>query len=234
MKQTILITGAARGLGYCLSKKYLEEGNIVFAGVRDTKAPKLMALKEEYPETLIPIELEVTDTLSIQQAAETVEKYTDKLDILINNAAIHSETSFLNLEQANIDECLQVYDVNCVGPMRVAKAFVHILRRSPSAKIINISSESGSISTCTREKEFDYCMSKAALNMGTKLLANYLKKDNIDVLCVQPGWMRTDMGGSNAMLDPYETACQLIKVFESRNDLEQPIFINNDGSEFPW
>jgi NAD(P)-dependent dehydrogenase (short-subunit alcohol dehydrogenase family) len=233
MKQTIFITGASRGLGYCLTKKYLGDGDIVFAGVRNL-ATNIMKLKEEYPDTLIPIELEVTNTYSTSLAAETVEKYTGKLDILINNAAIHSDTSFEVLEKADIDDCLKVYDVNSLGPIRTAKAFIRLLRNSTSAKIINISSESGSIGVCEREKEFDYCMSKAALNMGTKLLSNYLKKDNITVFAVHPGWMRTDMGGSNADLDPYETACLLAGLFEKMNDINQPVFIDNKGNRFPW
>ena len=109
-----------------------------------------------------------------------------------------------------------------------------MIRGSQSGKIINISSESGSISTCQREKEFDYCMSKAALNMGTKLLANYLKKDNILVVSVHPGWMRTDMGGQNAHLDPYETACKLVDLLENINDVNSPNFIDNEGNLYPW
>lgn len=233
-QQTVLITGASRGLGYDLAKKYLEDGNIVFAAVREVTAPKLMILKEKYPDSLIPLKLEVTDTMSINEAASIVGKYTDKMDILINNAAIHSNTSFEILENADIDDCLGVYDVNAIGPIRVVKAFINMLRNSSSGKVINISSESGSINTCGREKEFDYCMSKAALNMGTKLLSNYLKKDNITVLSVHPGWMRTDMGGQNAHLDPYETACKLVELFNGMTNEEHPIFIDNNGIEFPW
>lgn len=233
-QQNVLITGASRGLGFYLTKKYLEEGNIVFAGVREITTPNLMKLKEDFPKSLIPLELEVTDTKSINEAAIIVGEYTDKIDILVNNAAIHSETSFEILENADIDHCLDVYDVNAIGPIRVVKAFINMIRNSPSGKIINISSESGSISTCGREKEFDYCMSKAALNMGTKLLSNYLKKDNITVLSVHPGWMRTDMGGQNAHLDPYETASKLVELFKGMNDNEQPIFIDNNGNEYPW
>lgn len=232
MKLNILITGASRGLGYYLTKKYLEDGNIVYAGVREISG--IGILIEEYPNSLIPVELDVTDTTSINNAANIVRKHTDNIDILINNAAIHSDTSFESLEHADIDDCLNVYDVNAVGPIRVVKAFIDMIRKSPNGIIINISSESGSISTCNREKEFDYCMSKAALNMGTKLLSNYLKKDKVTVLSVHPGWMRTDMGGQNAHLDPYETACKLVELLKDRNDIEQPIFIDNNGDIYPW
>ena len=101
--------------------------------------------------------------------------------------------------------------------------------------VVGISSESGSISTANREKEFDYCMSKAAMNMGTKLLGNYLKKDNICVISVHPGWMRTDMGGQAADLDPEETARKLVEVFEkTRKAGISPRFIDNEGKDFPW
>ena len=70
--------------------------------------------------------------------------------------------------------------------------------------------------------------------MGTKLLANYLRKDKIVVLAVHPGWMRTDMGGSNADLDPYETACKLAEMFKNINSTENPIFIDNNGDAFMW
>jgi NAD(P)-dependent dehydrogenase (short-subunit alcohol dehydrogenase family) len=234
MDKRILITGAARGLGLCFTRKYLEEGDIVFAGVRDLSSPFIKELKEKYPKTLFPVILEVTDTASATEAAAAASRHTDKLDIIINNAAIHNKTSFEVLERADIDDCLQVYDVNSLGPLRVVKAFIPLLRKSSFGKIINISSESGSIGACGREKEFDYCMSKAALNMGTKLLSNYLKKDGILVLAVHPGWMRTDMGGSNAKLDPYETACRLIELFEGITDADGPVFIDNKGEVYPW
>ncbi|MBH1940297.1 SDR family oxidoreductase [Mobilitalea sibirica] len=234
MKNTILITGASRGLGYCLTNKYLKDGDVVFAGVRDMTDPNIIKLKKEYPDTLIPVELDVSETNSVNRAVNSISNYTDKLDILINNAAIHNSSSFEILEKADIDDCMDVYNVNCLGAIRVVKAFIHFIRKSISAKIINISSESGSITECKREKEYDYCMSKAALNMGTKILANYLKKDNIIVLAVHPGWMRTDMGGSNARFDPYETACRLIELFKDRNDHDQPIFIDYEGNEYPW
>jgi NAD(P)-dependent dehydrogenase (short-subunit alcohol dehydrogenase family) len=233
MNNTILITGASRGLGFCLVKKYLEDKDIVFAGVRDLTSPNMKELQQKYPETFIPIVMEVTNTESINNAADEVKKYTDKIDILINNAAIHSHSSFQPLEETDLDDCLAVYDVNSIGPIRVVKSFLPFIKGNAGAKIFNISSESGSIGDCRREKEFDYCMSKAALNMGTKLLANYLKKDDILVFTIQPGWMRTDMGGPNAHLDPYENACRLVELFATVNS-DTPMFIDNQGKELPW
>lgn len=234
MNKTILVTGASRGLGLCFTKKYLEDGETVFAGVRDLSAPALKALKDRYPDTLIPVILDVTDSKSVDEAATVITKYTQSLDMVINNAAIHNSSSFEIIEKADIDDCLPVYNVNSLGPLRVIKALIPLIRKSASAKIINISSESGSISTCGREKEFDYCMSKAALNMGTKLLSNYLRKDKIIVLAVHPGWMRTDMGGSNAVLDPYENACRLVELFKHIDNTDSPTFIDNRGQSYLW
>jgi len=234
MNKKIVITGASRGLGFYLTQKYLENGETVFAGARDITSAKLQALKEKYPKRLVPVTLDVADTKSVNDAAKAMESYTDHLDIIINNAAIHCATSFEILERADIDDCLTTYNVNGLGPLRVVKACLPLVRKSKSAKIINISSESGSIGACGREKEFDYCMSKAALNMGTKLLANYLNKDNVRVFAVHPGWIRTDMGGPNAHLDPYGAACQLVELFEKMNHMDGPIFIDYEGKEYPW
>jgi NAD(P)-dependent dehydrogenase (short-subunit alcohol dehydrogenase family) len=234
MRKTVLITGATRGLGFCFARRYLEAGALVFAGVRELSAPGILQLQQDYGDNIIPVVLEVTDTSSVGLAVHVIGTYTDHIDILINNAAIHNDTSFELLESADIDDCLRVYDVNSLGPLRVVKALLPMIRNSNEAKVINISTESGSISTCGREKEFDYCMSKAALNMAAKLLANYLGKDGITVLAVHPGWMRTDMGGRNADLDPYETACQMVEIFEHVKASNNPVFIDNKGNAYPW
>ena len=231
--KSVVITGASRGLGQCFVRKYLKDGYLVFAGVRDENAVALQNMKKEYQDTLVFLSLEVTDTESVNRAAKKVGEYTKQLDLLINNAAIHNATSFEELETADIDDCLGVYDVNSLGPLRVVKAFLPLLRNCSGAKVINISSESGSIGACRRQKEFDYCMSKAALNMASKLLSNYLKKDHILVLSLHPGWMRTDMGGANADLDPYETACQLAKVIDDAKE-DNSVFIDNRGQAMPW
>ncbi|MDP4089368.1 MAG: SDR family oxidoreductase [Bacillota bacterium] len=235
MCKKVLITGASRGLGLCFTRKYLEDGGVVFACARDVQASGLVELKEKYGDALIPVEIDVVGTEAVNKAAKTVSQYTDKLDIIINNAAVHSATSFDILEETDLDDCLPVYDINAVGPLRVTKAFLPLITQSANGLIVNISSESGSISTAGRVKEFDYCMAKAALNMGTKLLHNYLKDRKVNVIAVHPGWMRTDMGGSNAHLDPYETACKLTELFKRiGKDIEGPVFIDNDGNEYPW
>lgn len=234
-RQTVLIAGASRGLGFCFMQKYLEDGCLVLAGVRNADDAKLRDLVNKYPDTCILLPMDVTDTASIEKAVALAGKKTEQIDLIINNAGVHAKTSFEVLESADLDECLEVYDVNAVGPLRVVKAFLPMLSKDGNSLIVNISSESGSISNAGREKEFDYCMSKAALNMGTKLLDNYLSKQGIKVIAVHPGWMRTDMGGPNAALDPYETACRLAELFAKVDRKNREVtFIDNTGKVFPW
>ncbi|HIV91719.1 MAG TPA: SDR family oxidoreductase [Candidatus Eisenbergiella stercoravium] len=232
-QKTVLIAGASRGLGFCFVRKYLEDGWRVLAGVRDESS--LKALKKEYPESLYPLTMDVADTASVRQAAKEASYITDRIELVINNAGIHAPSSFEVLENADLDECLPVYDVNAVGPLRVVKAFLPLIKKSGQGLIVNISSESGSIGDARRNKEFDYCMSKAALNMATKLLDNYLSGEGIRVIAVHPGWMRTDMGGQNADLDPYETSVRLTELFAGFDRTDRNlIFMDNEGRTLSW
>lgn len=233
--KTILITGAARGLGYSLTKVYLNKGHQVIAGVRDIKSPKILALAEEFKNNLMIIALDVDDTNSVVAAAQVVQGKVKQVDCIINNAAIHNPTSFMVLEDTDLDECMSVYSVNSIGPLRVVKGFLNLLKAGNNPTVFNVSSESGSISVAQREKEFGYCMSKAALNMGTKLLGNYLLKDHIQVIAIHPGWIRTDMGGQNAHFSPDEIAEKLVDLFEVECLKEEgPRFIDYEGVRFPW
>lgn len=239
MKQrTVLIAGASRGLGLNFTRRYLEEGWRVLAGARSAVwdgESGLGKLKKKYPDSLFLLRMDMTDTASMQEAAKEAEQIADRIELVINNAGIHGASSFERLEMADLDECAAVYDVNAVGPLRVVKAFLPIIAEGGQGMIVNISSESGSIKTACREKEFDYCMSKAALNMATKLLDNYLSARGIRVIAVHPGWMRTDMGGQNAVQDPYETAAQLADLFARIDRADRKLlFVDNEGKEIPW
>jgi len=232
MANKVLIAGASRGLGRFLAQRYLENGDIVFAGVRDMGAPHIAELKAKFGERLVVVEMDVSDTDSVNAAVKAVLAHTDSLDMLIFNAGIHCGSSFEPLQDANLDDCLEVYNVNAVGSLRVIKGFDAFLH--DGAKFINISSESGSIGISGRTKEFDYCMSKAAMNMASKLLQNYFDDAGrkVRMLAVQPGWMRTDMGSMNADLDPYETACKLVDLFAAYDG--EALFVDNDGTRLPW
>ena len=229
----VMIAGASRGLGKNFVRRYLEEGRHVLAGVRRTDS--LEELKRAWPDRLHVLRMDVSDTCSVQRAAQEARRITERIDLLINNAGIHAATSYEVLENADLDECAAVYNVNAVGPLRVIKAFLPLIPEDGQGMIVNISSDSGSIGTAHRQKEFDYCMSKAALNMATKLLDNYLSGEGIRVIAVHPGWMRTDMGGQNADLDPYETSVRLTELFAGFDRTDRNlIFMDNEGRTLSW
>lgn len=232
MNKNVLITGASRGLGYALALQYLKNGYTVYACARNIEGSKLASLKEEFSNDLHIIQMDVAISSSVQEAALLVKKYCNKLDVIINNAGIHPKGTLDILEDVNLDNALEVYNVNSVGALRVAKEFLDLLQNGEDKILLNISSEAGSISSCPRSKEFHYCMSKAAMNMGSMLLQNYLKERGIKVLAVHPGWIRTDMGGSNADLDPLEAAqCIVNLTVDKKYQMEDPVFIDRYGNE---
>lgn len=112
-----------------------------------------------------------------------------------------------------------------------------LLKKSTiGALVVNISSEAGSIGECYRTFYIDYSMEKAALNMATMTMHNYFKNEpNINIICIHPGWIRTNPGNNEAPLIPYEHARTLLELFETkRHDKEGPVFITYTGEPYPW
>ncbi|SHM51588.1 SDR family oxidoreductase [Gracilibacillus kekensis] len=234
----VFVTGANRGLGLSLVESGLERGHIIFAAVRsvsDKQIHDLQQLKEKYEGQLRIIHMDVTNEKSVEQAAEAVKLTDQYLDVIINNAAILNERD-KTIEELDIHACLQAFDVNTLGPMRVVKHFLPVLRRGLEQKtmtnqaVINISSEAGSLSNAY-SGDYPYGMTKVALNMLTEKLKVYLKDDDIDVLSIHPGWMKTDMGGESAPKLPKVTADNIFAVIENGLEDEQRFaFIDDTGT----
>ena len=236
-QKTIVVTGADRGLGFELVRQYLERGDRVFAGKYRNNWHLLEGLKETWPETLQIVPLDVRSQESVRHAADLILEKTDAVDILINNAGVwldHDTGTILD-DRIDYDAILEQIQVNALGALRVTQALIGAVLNSFDQLVVNVSSEAASMTECSKDSQFGYCMSKAALNMATKLLDNYLADRSIRLLAVQPGWMRTDMGGQNADLDPYDAAAQLVRLFGEmdRTDRE-PLFVGNDGTQIPW
>ena len=101
--------------------------------------------------------------------------------------------------------------------------------------MVNISSEAGSIGSCCLDREFDYCTTKAALNMQSTILQNYLKEKGVKILVVDPGWMRTDMGGSNANISASEAAeCIYTLVESNKGNFGAPMYVDRKGKQLVW
>lgn len=236
--QNVLITGTGRemALGYNFVLRYLENGDHVIATVR-RPSPALDKLKEQYPDSLDVLLMDIGDTTSVVVAAEEAAKLVPHLDLLINNAVACSPDIHKQLEDCNLDLILPAFNVAAVGPLRVIKAFLPLLKKAENtALIVNISSEAGSIGKCFRTDYIDYGMGKAALNMATKTLHNHFKDDpQLNILCVHPGWVRTCEDNAAAPFGSYEQAETLRLLFErKRRDKTGPIFVLWNGEEYPW
>ncbi len=238
MNQTVLITGTGRpyALGFNLVKRHLEHGDCVFATIR-RPSEALEVLKKEYPDRLHILTMDISSTESVNTAAGEAEALTSHIDLIINNATTASADTMKELPDFDLDLIAPVVNVGAVGPIRVLKAFLPLLKKSKvGALVVNISSEAGSIGKCYRTFYLDYGTEKAALNMLTMTMHNYFKDDpNLNIICIHPGWIRTNPDNHEAPLDPYEHAETLRNLFETkRHDKEGPVFITYEGETYPW
>lgn len=235
MTGSVLITGADRGLGFSLVELYLQKGFCVYACLHREPGVKALGLKEKYDRNLILLAMDVADDASVKNAADALLEKADSIDILINNAGVHLDESMNAFEDIDFNAAMRTLNINSLGPLRVSKAFLSFVEKGSTKVIANISSEAGSISDCWRDKEFDYCMSKAALNMQSNILQRYLKPRGIKVLAIHPGWMRTDMGGLNADIDASTAAEGISKLIEKyKGDLEGPMYMDYTGKLMNW
>ncbi|NLW49014.1 MAG: SDR family oxidoreductase [Firmicutes bacterium] len=231
--QNILITGAGRGLGLALTKRFLEMDYFVIAGYQNLQE-NLLGLANSYSEQLMIITMDVTNEAEVAKAAAETVNRIGSLDILINNAGIHLEQAYLPLEEIDFNSVLTTFQVNTLGPLRVAKHFCKLLDQGSQKLLVNISSEAGSISDCWRDREYDYCMSKAALNMQSKIMQNYLKPRGIKILDLHPGWMRTEMGGAEADITPEEAAAGIFNLTQTKWRLDDGMYFDYTGKPLSW
>ena len=223
-------------LGFNLVRRYLMAGDRVFAAARKESAA-LEKLREEYPEALTVIYMDIGNTQSVREGISQVASAADHLDLLINNAVTTAYDCGENVLKADPDAMAPAFNVGAVGPIRVLKAFLPLLKKSEmGALVVNISSEAGSIGKCYRTFYLDYGTEKAALNMLTMTMRNYFRNDpNVNIICVHPGWIRTNPDNHEAPLDPYEHAETLRLLFEDRrHDKNGPVFITYEGEPYPW
>jgi len=229
----ILITGANRGLGLELVRLYAARGDRVFAGCRSPEHDaELKDLSAQSNGQVSILPLEIMDAESLDRCLRQVRSEVDALDILINNAAINAEGETLRTFDAEKAE--QQWMVNAAGQVLVAQKFLDLLKAGTDPKIINITSEAGSISTMNRFRGYYYFGSKAAMNMFSRSMAWDPDTAGIITVALHPGWVRTDMGGSNADLSVTESAEGILKVIANLTPDDNGKFYTWEGKEYPW
>lgn len=190
-----LVTGGNRGIGFEVCRQLASAGFIVLLTARDARKAKAAADALRSAGRVEPLVMDVADANSIANAAAEVAKQYERLDVLTNNAGINYDT-WETVANADINgTVMETITTNLLGPWRVCQAFVPLLRKSRAGRIVNVSSESGSLADMGAGPPA-YQVTKAALNALTRTLAGELRGSRILVNSVCPGWVATDMGGS--------------------------------------
>ena len=229
MTKTVVVTGANRGLGLEYCKQFLEKGYKVYACCRAPEsAEDLLKLKQQNSEKLETVPLDVTNP-----AQRVNLKYTlqgDQIDILINNAGIYGHR--MNFGEVESEEWHKVMEVNTVAPVLLVQELVGLMPQG--AKIILMTSKMGSIADNTSGGSYIYRSTKAALNAVGKSMALDLSDRGISVAICHPGWVQTDMGGPNALIDTRTSIKGLMGVVEQLGPENTGQFFNYDGFVIPW
>jgi NAD(P)-dependent dehydrogenase (short-subunit alcohol dehydrogenase family) len=194
---TALVTGANKGLGLETVRQLAARGWTVWLGARDPELGRTAAEKLASEGTDVRfVQLDVTDDASVTAAAQRVESASGTLDVLVNNAAITGPVT--SAVDTGPSDFLAAYGVNLLGPVRVTRAFLPLLRRSSQPRVVMVSSGLGSIPVITDPDDFAstitslvYPSSKAALNMVTAQYAKALP--GFQVNAVDPGYTATDL-----------------------------------------
>jgi|SRR5215831_6924376 len=224
-----LVTGANRGIGLEVVRQLATRGWRVFLTGRTLAAVRRAA--SSIGPLVTPVPLDITSRISVDAAAKIVSQSVDHLDVLINNAGIldHDGGSIFDLHPARLRRMLET---NTIGALLVTQAFLPLLRKSQSARIINVSSGAGQLSDMDTWAPA-YSISKTALNGVTGQFAAALKESNIAVNAVCPGWVRTDMGGKEAPRSVEEGADTIVWLATEAPTSLTGQFIK-DRKPIPW
>jgi NAD(P)-dependent dehydrogenase (short-subunit alcohol dehydrogenase family) len=227
---TVLITGANRGIGLELVRQYAADGARVHACCRRPEAAdELGAIGAGHD--VVVHRLDVTDQQQIRDLAEAIDD--EPIDILINNAGIYGAAS-QTFGATDYDEWERVLRTNVIGPYRVVEALADRVAASRERKVAAISSGMASIAGNTAGNSYLYRSSKTALNMVIVNLARDLAEHAISVVALCPGWVKTDMGGQGATLEPAESVAGLRRVIAALDTSRSGGLYRYNGDEVPW
>lgn len=227
----VVVTGGSRGVGLEVCRRLVNLGFAVVLGSRDLRRAEIAA-KEIDPdgERVTPCHIEVDNSVNIDALGEWVKERFGRVDALVNNASTAPDLWAMggNTDLSPVAEAL---DINLFGAWRVTQALLPLLRSSPRPRIVNVSSEGGSIARISGGRPA-YTVSKAALNALTRMLAAELYRDGVLVNAVCPGWTAQE-GGSAGGRTPAQGAASVVWAVTIPNGGPTGTF-TRDGRELPW
>jgi NAD(P)-dependent dehydrogenase (short-subunit alcohol dehydrogenase family) len=237
---TVLVTGAARGLGLEFVRQYAADGWRVLACVRDVaRATELGRILRQSPASVSAHPLDVEDGASV--AALAAQCHGEPIDVLLNNAGTMGAQSFAThgvavqrFGKSDYADWEHVFRVNVLGPMRMAEAFVDHVAASERKVIATLTSIVGSVASNRSGGMYAYRSAKAAANAVMKSMALDLAPRGIVAVPIHPGWAKTDMGGANAPVAPADSVAGVRRVIDGLTPERTGRFWQYDGTELPW
>ncbi|MBL4580672.1 MAG: SDR family oxidoreductase [Gammaproteobacteria bacterium] len=232
---TVLITGTNRGIGLEFTKQFLARGDRVIATCRNIDAADgLKQLSRIHEELGAKLEVRQLDVASLESMQEFVRQLADTaIDIFINNAGVYGPRSskFGELEAQSWASVLQI---NSIAPMILSQLLMPNLRQGKDKKMVYLTSKMGSIDDNSGGGSYIYRSSKTALNSVVKSLAIDLAEEGFSAAVLHPGWVLTDMGGPNALIDTETSVAGMLKVVDELDLQSSGSFFNYDGSIIAW
>ena len=225
----VLITGANRGIGLEFCKQYAAHGWNVIACCRNPEAAsELTKLANQHKNIQIE-RLDVSDFSQIDALA--LQLKDEKIDVLINSAGVYARGKFGDIDY---DEWAESFKINSMALLKMAEAFVQHVAKSNLKKMAVLTSKMGSIDDNTSGESYIYRSSKTAVNMVMKCLSIDLKPYGISVVTLHPGWVQTDMGGSNALINAQQSVTGLRKVIDDLSLDVTGQFLDYAGKTINW
>lgn len=226
-----VITGASRGIGLELVRQVASRGHEIDATARDPeKATELAKLAAASDGKIRVWACDVASDASVAVFAKTLGE--GPIDVLVNNAGITGKRA--GLSELDFADMLATYNVNALGPLRVTAAVIDRVKASATKRVVHVTSGMGSVADNTMGGVYGYRMSKAALNMANKSLSVDLRSDGVTCVVINPGWVRTDMGGSNAPVGVEASVRGMLDVLDALTFDRTGTFLSYDGKTFPY
>ncbi len=222
-----LITGVSRGIGRALTLKVLNDGDKVY-GVSRRDYDSVMEIFRKFGDRFKLITADLRYESDIEKIVEIVD---EKVDFLMNNAGVLFKEDYPNFSQ---DTFLETIKVNTFAPLKLTSLLDKEGKLNSNSKVVNTSSVLGSISQASSTPSYSYSISKAALNMVTRLLSSRLRMKGIVVVSVHPGWVRTDMGGKGAPVLPEESAEGIVSLARKVTIKDTGKFFDYTGRLIEW